>query len=339
MIVAAGKATPGPCRGGRISIDEERLAQLRRHDAPADGIFEEFMECRLGAGASLALLAAPLEAPRDEAWIVCPSIGPEHGNLRRLEAMAARRLAAEGHPTLRIRPDVHPHDGLAREIDLAERLREIEDAVRLVTGELGAQTVGLVGSFFGGTAAALACDRLGLSALVLIEPVPRGKRFLKEIMRRHAVAELVRTAEIDGLGGSGAPTAGTAAPRKELETQGSTMLQGLWLSQAEADEISAVDLSTDLRSFRGRSLIVGVAPNGQLSPTLRALGDQLEALGGDVTTTVIEDPLFAPFGEYYYMNAGPVRVDTRLELDRHVAEVTATWVAGHRHAEPLAATT
>lgn len=297
------------------------------------------MECRLGGGASLALLAGPLEAPRDEAWIVCPSIGPEHGNLRRLEALAARRLAAQGYTTLRIRPDVHPQDGLAREIDLAERLREIEDAVRVVTVELGARSVGLLGSFFGATAAALACDRLGLSSMVLIEPVPRGKRYLKEIMRRHAVAELVRTAEIDGLGGSGAPTLGTTAPRKDLETHGSTMLQGLWLSHAEADEISAVDLSTDLRSFHGRSLLVGVAPTGELSPTLRALRDQLEALGGDVTATAIEDPLFAPFGEYYYMNAGPVRVDTRVELDRRVAELAASWATGNRASERLAATT
>jgi hypothetical protein len=317
----------------------ERLAHLRRHDAPADGIYEEFMECRLGAGASLALLAGPLEAPRDEAWIVCPSIGPEHGNLRRLEALAARRLAAQGYTTLRIRPDVHPQDGLAREIDLAERLREIEDAVRVVTVELGARSVGLLGSFFGATAAALACDRLGLSSMVLIEPVPRGKRYLKEIMRRHAVAELVRTAEIDGLGGSGAPTLGTTAPRTDLETHGSTMLQGLWLSHAEADEISAVDLSTDLRSFHGRSLLVGVAPTGELSPTLRALRDQLEALGGDVTATAIEDPLFAPFGEYYYMNAGPVRVDTRVELDRRVAELAASWATGNRASERLAVTT
>jgi hypothetical protein len=314
-----------------IRIDDERLARLRRHDSPTDGIYEEFMECRLGSGGSFALLSGPLGKPRDEAWVVCPSIGPEHGNLRRLEAMISRRLSRESYPVLRIRPDVHPVDGLARDIDLAARLHEVEDAVRLVSSTVGARTVGLIGSFFGGTVAALACEQLGASAMVLIEPVPRGKRYLKEIMRRHAVAELVRTANEPG----------SALPPEphELADDGSAMLQGLRLSSEEAQRISAVDLVDDITSFRGRSLVIGVSSSGDLSPSLRALRDHLTALGGDVTTAVVEDALFAPFGEYYYRNAGPVRLDTRLELDERVADATACWVLGREVAVPLVATT
>ncbi len=307
------------------------MRRLRRHDAAADGIYEEFLPCRLGPGASLALVSGSLGKTRDEAWIVCPSIGPEHGNLRRLEAMIARRLSAEGYPVLRIRPDVHPLDGLARDIDLDARLQEIDDGIRLLSAELGARTTGLVGPFFGGTVAALACDRLGLPSMILIEPVPRGKRYVKEIMRRHAVAELIRIAEEPG-------STETLAPHR-FEDDGSTTIQGMRLSAAEAERIEEVDLLSDIGSFRGRSLVIGITPSGELSKTLRGLRDHLGALGGDVTTSVIQDELYAPFGEYYYRNAGPVRLDTRLELDGRVAETVACWALGRAVAQPLAAAT
>jgi pimeloyl-ACP methyl ester carboxylesterase len=307
------------------------LRRLRRHDAAADGIYEEFLQCRLGSGVSLPLVSGPLGKPHDEAWVVCPSIGPEHGNLRRLEAMVARRLSAEGYPVLRIRPDVHPHEGLGRGIDLDARLREIDDGIRLLSTELGARTAGLVGPFFGGTVAALACDRLGLSSMILIEPVPRGKRYIKEIVRRHAVAELVRIAEeLD-------PTE-TLAPHR-FEDDGSTTIQGMRLSAAEAERISEVDLLSDVGSFHGRSLLIGITPSGELSKTLRGLRDHLAALGGDVTTAVLQDELYAPFGEYYYRNAGPVRLDTRLELDGRVAETVACWALGRAVDAALAAGT
>jgi hypothetical protein len=320
-----------------ITIDDDHLARLRRYEAPDAEIYEEFLERRLGPGRAFALLAGPLGTPRDEGWVICPSIGPEHGNLRRLEAVVARKLAEEGYPVLRIRPDVDPVEGLRVEIDLGARLLEVEEAVRTLTDDVGARSVGVLGSFFGGTAAALACEQLGLRALVMIEPVPRGTRYLKEIMRRHAVAELVGTVDEHAPDGGAAEQRASAAPRKQLEDAGQAALQGMHLSRAEAERITAVDLVEDIRAFDGRSLLVGITPSGDLPPSLAALRDHLEALGGDVATTVLEDSLFAPFGEYYYRNAGPVRVDTRLELDERIAAATAAWAVGRTTNVPMAA--
>jgi len=42
---------------------------------------------------------------------------------------------------------------------------------------------------------------------------------------------------------------------------------------------------------------------------------------------VIEDPLPVPLGEYHYENVGPVRNDTRIDLDRRLTVRTAEWVA------------
>jgi hypothetical protein len=321
-----------------ITIDAEQLSRLRRYEAPESEIYEEFLERRVGRGGAFALLAGPLGAPRDEGWIVCPSIGPEHGNLRRLEAIVARTLAKAGYPVLRLRPDVDPVDGLRVEIDLAARLHEVEDAVRTMTDDVGARSVGVLGSFFGATAAALACEQLALREMVLIEPVARGKAYLKEIMRRHAVAELVGTVDEHGPDGAAAQQRETAAPRERLAAEGHAALQGMGLSRAEAERIAAVDLVGDLRSFDGRSLLVGISPSGALSPSLARLRDHLASLGGQVATTAVEDPLFAPFGEYYFRNAGPVRVDTRLGLDERVASTIAAWAIGRTADAPVAAT-
>jgi hypothetical protein len=80
-----------------------------------------------------------------------------------------------------------------------------------------------------------------------------------------------------------------------------------------------------MRTFPGNLLLIGVSPSGTASPGIRTLHAHLETLGGDVTLELLEDPLPAPFGEYYYRNAGPIRLDTRLELDKRITGVTTAW--------------
>ena len=50
--------------------------------------------------------------------------------------------------------------------------------------------------------------------------------------------------------------------------------------------------------------------------------------------TTLQDPLPAPFGEYYYRNAGPIRIDTRLELDQRLSQATTAWALGALEDEP-----
>jgi hypothetical protein len=301
-----------------LPIDHQLLTGLRRYEDVPAGISEEFAQRRLGPRDALALLSTPLGERSSVGWVVCPSLGPEHGNLRRLEALAARKLAAAGFPVLRIRPDAHPSHGVFGEIDLSVRLREVEDAVELLPAEAGVRHVGLLGAMFGGATAAILGERLDVPGIVLIEPVVRGARYVREVMRRHAVAELMAALEEDGS---------RTAQRlmDELSTAGQVTLQGLRLRRDEYDTIAAVNLVDDLSSFRRRSLLLGISPTGAVSPGLRQLSDRLEALGGDVTVEVLEDPLPAPFGENYYQNVGPLRIDTRLELDQRLTDAVASW--------------
>ena len=139
-----------------MSSSRHTLSALRRYEDPEGGFFEEFAERRLGPGGAFALLAGPVRETRSVAWAICPTVGPEQGNLRRLEALVARRLAGSGFEVARIRPDVSPLHG---QISLPTRLAELEEAVELLRSR-GAREVGLVGVLFGGTAAALAVERL-----------------------------------------------------------------------------------------------------------------------------------------------------------------------------------
>ena len=314
-----------------MTIDNDGLKRLRRYEDPEAGVAEEFLERRLGPGRSLALLSAPLAEARPLGWVISPSGGPEHGNLRRLETQLARGLAAAGFPTLRIRPDLHPINGALGEIDVSARVADVNDGIAALLDETGVRSIGLVGMLFGGTVAALVAEQASAAGLALVEPVSRGKRYIRETLRRQAVAELM--ASFDESSGGEVPSEQEPSnpgsrPLEELAATGHTSVRGLGLSQEEYERISEIDLLEDVRTFSGRSLLVGISPSGTASPGLAKLRAHLDQLGGTVALEVLTDPLPAPFGEYFYRNAGPIRVDTRLELDERITAATVAWAVG-----------
>jgi len=316
-----------------MPIDLERLRRQRRYEDPVAGISEEFLEQRLGPGGALAVLSAPLADALPLGWVIAP--GPDHGNLRRLETLLAGQLATSGFPTLRIRPDLHPVNGPDGEIDLSTRLAEAAEGVSALTDASHVCSVGLAGALSGGMVAAMVADRLGSPELALIEPVTSGKRYIREMIRRQAIAELVASADgaMNGQPAESEAPGSTQRPLEELAASGETWIRGLRLTSTEYERIAAVDLSRDMRAFSGRSLLIGISPSGSVPTGLDKLRAHLEALGGDVTLEMLEDSLPAPFGEYPFRNAGPMRIDTRLELDQRLARVTTDWAGGSPKAE------
>lgn len=310
-------------RGDGLLVDHERLTQLRRCIDLESGVVEEFLTQRIGPSESLALLSSPLRDPRGLGWVICPSLGPEHGNLRRLEALLARSLAAVGFPVLRVRPDVHPTRGAHGEIDLSARLMEVGEAAALLREECGIDTVALLGVLFGATLALLSAERLDAAALVLVEPVLRGKRYVRETVRRQAIAELMVRADDDEPSASTHHT--SSNPLGELASLGQTWVRGLLLTREEYDRIAEIDLLEQEFRVRGSSLLIGVSSSGALSSGAARLRDSLLELGADIHVERLDDPLPAPLGEYYYRNAGAVRVDTRLDLDLRISSTTTTW--------------
>jgi hypothetical protein len=140
-------------------------------------------------------------------------------------------------------------------------------------------------------------------------------------LRRNAIAELI--AAIEEGGGSA-----SQKPLDELAAQGWTSIRGLRLTQTECESISAVNLLEDVKSFKGRSLLIGITPSGNPPPGLRKLADHLEALQGTPTVEILRETLPVPFGEFYFADIGPVRADTRLELDQRLADCVVRWAVG-----------
>jgi hypothetical protein len=178
---------------------------------------------------------------------------------------------------------------------------------------------------FGGTVAALTAERLDAPAMVLVEPILRGRRYLRETVRRQAVAELMAVDEEQ----PGTPAGTTQQPSsrafEELAAEGHAWIRGMRLSQAESERIAEIDLLGRPPAFAGSSLLVGISPSGSVPSGLAALRDRLLALGANVELEVLEDPLPAPFGEYYFRSTGLLRIDTRSDLDRKIAASCAGW--------------
>lgn len=290
------------------------LAAFRGYTLEAEAVTEEFLDTRLGPEQAFALLSQPADGTPSEGWLLCPSIGQEHGNLRRLEASIARALARQGAAALRIRPDVSPEGSLAG-MDLDARITEVLDGASVLR-ERGIAPAGVFGAVSGAMVAFLVCENLAVGSLVAVEPVRRGRQYVRESLRRQAVTDLMSADDTDAL-----------SPLRQLETDGVTWVRGVRLTQTAYERIASVDVLDALRGFRGRALLLGVSPAGTVSPTLAALEKHLRSLGGSPTVEVIEDRLPVPLGEYHYENAGPIRHDTRIDLDRRLTERTTDWIA------------
>jgi hypothetical protein len=303
--------------------DEALLTDLRRYEDAQAGISEEFFFPAIGSKGALDVLSRPLVKSRSVGWIICPSLGKERSYLRRLEALVARRLAAEGFPVVRIRNGQGNHIDGARELSLSTRLAEVERAAKVLASLAEVKEIGAAGALAGGMVAALASERMGLSLLAAWEPVVRGSQYLKDAFRRQSVSALVAGEESDAA-------IPTRQSLDELASQGWTRIRGFRLTRETHDQISALDLTQEMATFRGPSLLVGISRTGEPGSALRRLYRRLEEIGGSPTLLSLQDPLMTPFGESYFRDEGLVRVDARLDLDRELADALVAWASNGR---------
>ncbi len=301
--------------GGWMRPDVARLAEALRglaaHRDEAAGYEEELLAPSRETGDAVAVLTRPLGPARPLGLAFAGAFGRERGFVRNLEARTARRLAAAGFASVRLRDGVA--SGARGKVLLDERVREVELGAALLGSRAGATRFGAVGAVSGGSVALLAADRLGLEAVAVWEPVVRGSRYLRE-----SVLLARTTASLLGL----------PVPEGE-DDGGSASIRGFDLSAEHRAQLEALDLRTDLERFAGRALVVSVTRAGVAPARLREVVERLEELGSTVALEAVADPLPRPFGEYYFRDApadgGIARVDTRWELDVRLAELAASW--------------
>jgi hypothetical protein len=309
-----------------LTIDDEYFRRLRRYEDPASGIAEEFLPAAVGPGGAVPILSTPLGEQREPGWVLCSALTKERSFLRRLEALVARTLAAAGYPVIRVRGGTDGAGGPGRELDVAARIAEAEEAAAALRAQTQVTEVGTAGALAGGLVAALVADRLELPYLAAVDPVVRGRQFVRDALRRQSASALVK-----GEGADAPAPAGRAL--EQLEEQGWTTVRGFRLTREAHEQLTGLDLLEQLTRFSGAALLVHVTRGGTPPRGLVELGEHLRGLGAAVDVQTVEDALVFPFGESYLRNVGYVRTDTRIELDRALAGTLVAWL-GQQAGEP-----
>jgi pimeloyl-ACP methyl ester carboxylesterase len=302
-------------------IDEALLNSHRRHEDHGLGISEEFLQPLIGGWPTVGVLSRPLRDPLPFGWVVCHSLGLEQIHLGRLEVIAARQLSVAGFWVLRYHGRGYgDSEGDPDGISLSSHLACAADAVELMRGVDGVEKVGAMGARFGGAVATLAADQLALSGLVLWDPVIKGAQYMRDFLRTRLFSDMVIKAEAGGASDMN-------EIRQELSIQGWADIKGFRLTSQAHDEISGLDLTTDVARYEGPSLVVGLSRTGEPSQQLTRFVGHLRALGGDCTLETVQDPLAAQFGQFRFqtIEGGRGKRDSQLEMGEQIAAVTARW--------------
>lgn len=325
-----------------MTIDEGLLFDHRSFRDPTTGVEEEFFQPTLGSGRSIAVLARPNGHPQDLGFVLCHSFGMEQMHLSRLETRLARALTAGGFPTIRFHGQGYgDSEGDMRAISLTSHLQEARDASDILAAQTGVTMIGAIGVRLGGAVAALIADERELPVLGMIEPMVDGSQYMREFIRSQVFSNL--TGEVDEGFFPGRPADGRngqdPAPsdddvpvrdlRKELAEKGWTDVKGFPLTLRAHEEISAVDLTTDLRRFAGSSLLLSITRSGKPVASIGRLAARLEDLGGRCSVRSILERQAASFGQYHYAVVGEDRttgkVDTHFELGTSILRIVDEW--------------
>ncbi|MDX6514535.1 MAG: uncharacterized protein QOH73_201 [Gaiellaceae bacterium] len=314
--------------------DHALLQSLRSHEHATLGIRETFLTPEIGGAPTVAVLAEPLGAASELAWLVCHSQGLEQRYIEPLEVEIARTLAARGFRVLRFHCQGYGDSATTDpSTSLASHLRDTTQAVDLLR-ELGGAKLGFVGGRFGGAVAALMAERCAADALVLWDPVVTGKGYLRNLLRQDAIAALTQQSFLDGwsYGKWDGQRRGAGDRAEQLESSRGADLDGLTLSGPAVDELVRLDLTQDLHAFDGAALVVQVSRATTIRPELRKLEEHLTSIGATCTLeTAAPAAGEAALGSPRYVARGDdpdgrLKRDLQAQLSQRLIGLTADWV-------------
>jgi hypothetical protein len=302
-------------------IDIARLESMQTFEDPRIGVRERFLTPALAGERTVAVLSTPTAPPESLGWVVCQSFGPEQDLLMGLEVPIVRALTVAGYPVLRYHARGYGDNAFPADlVNVTTHLEDALEAAEVLRANSDVQQVGFAGAYFGAAVAALAADRHSASipatALALWEPAVRGRDYIRNLLRLGLMTELIA----QGRRG-GAPE-----PTEILRERGVLDVVGFPLRQEVYDEISRLDLTKDLRAFRGDSLIVQLSKSSRPRSDVQRLSARLTELGGDVSFEVVNRPdahkLRRP--RFHGMGDG-TKVDAQEGLVTSLVDTTLAW--------------
>jgi exosortase A-associated hydrolase 2 len=188
-----------------------------------------------GSGPLFAIHHAPAQRRDGRAVLYLPPFAEELNRSRRMAALLARALAADGFGTLILDPYGTGDSG--GDFRDARWNGWCDDAVQAIAWlrQRGYEGVMIVGLRLGAPLAlqVAAQRRDDVARVILWQPVLRGDQFMTQFLRLRLAAEL-------STGGSGE---GTAALRRELAERGSVEIAGYEIDRALAGAVDALRLA------------------------------------------------------------------------------------------------
>jgi pimeloyl-ACP methyl ester carboxylesterase len=295
---------------------------LSSFEDPGLGIRERFLTPTLSGVRTVAVLSMPIGRPRPLGWVLCQSFGPEQITLQGVEIPLTRALSAAGFPVLRFHGRGYGDcDPIPDHVRVETHLEDAVQAVELLRNTVDVAAVGLTGFRFGGTVAALIADHLAddpipVSAVALWEPVVRGRTYVQSLLRLGVMTELISRGRDEGA----------TEPSELLRERGALDVQGFPLGVGAFEEMSKIDLRTDLTAFRGSSLVGQVSKSATPRSDLQNLTTHLTELGGSSRFEILRHPEAHKLGRPRFRGlANGGKADTQADLTDRLIELTTSW--------------
>jgi pimeloyl-ACP methyl ester carboxylesterase len=312
-----------------MALNAALLDSLRSFTDPRTGLRERFIAPTIGGKQTVGVLSAPVGPSSDLGWVICHSFAMEQVWLQPVEVALARRLARSGFQVLRFHCQGYgDSEGSTSDIGLEAQVRDTLDAVRVLIDETGVSSVGLIGARVGGTVAALAADRSRATPLVLWNPVVDGHRYVDSLTRAAMVTELSSSSQVKS-------EADDVDAR--FAEAGVLDVQGFPITSAVIDEFTGFDLLSALTAFRGEALILQVSRTARPRADLEQLRARIEALGGQSSIQVLQDPEAWRLGQqrYYAAADGKRKEDKQQAMSEALVTRTSEWATSREPARPV----
>ena len=224
--------------------------------------------------------------------VMCHAYGEEKQLSEPVLVRCARLLARDGFPVLRF--DCRGYGDSQGEFEDATIETQVADvlaAARIARDVLRVERVVLLGLRFGASVAARAAERGAAGGgLVLWSPIVNGARYVDEMIRKRLFAEMFEKR--------------TPSREKILEAfacEGRIEIEGHFLTRRMADEMSDLDLPTEVAKFRNPVFVSALRTRAATYTPYESLARAYEGLGAPCTFEIGGEKPFWERSAMYHM--------------------------------------
>jgi len=238
-----------------------------------------------------AVLHSPNKNSPNKGIIFCHPYAEEKQLSHRIFVRFARELCNGGFHVLRF--DCYGYgdsEGDFEDTKLEIQIANTLKAINVLEVQCGIKEVSLLGLRWGGTVAALVAERDSkVENLILWAPIINGKEYLEELIKKQLLSNLINK--------NGA--ASKSQILEEIRAKGFFNIEGHPLTMANFEEISAINLITQVSTFKGNALIVTIKDIAGAYKSVEDLSGIYEGNGVLCEIKVVEDKIFWDWQSFF----------------------------------------